>query len=150
MKTLYCDASFDWNHTNQTDELVVRGKICVAGEGLEIVESVAIGKVPLLKQYINILELIAIARAIEIAKQRQWSGSLRIITDSQVAKGWAHHGTVNKKVLTDAHANALEYLARVKKEFDDVIDFQFVGRDMNPAGHLLQAELDAGKKPHDI
>lgn len=67
MKKLYCDASFDWTTTEEAEN-VVRGKIAVVGEELRIVEKVAVGKVEGLKQYINILELVALARAIEIAK----------------------------------------------------------------------------------
>ena len=61
MKTLYCDASFDWTHTTTTEEPIVRGKIAISGEGLNTIEKVAIGKVPDLRQYINILELVALA-----------------------------------------------------------------------------------------
>ncbi len=149
MKQIFTDASFDWNHTERTKEPVVRGKICVVCDELKIVEKVAIGKVPTLKQYINILELIAIARAIEVATQRQWEKDIRITTDSQVARIWASSGKINPKVATDAHNNALEYLAKAKKDFGGVITFYHTKREHNPAGFVLEAELER-EKPHEI
>ncbi|MEX2053052.1 MAG: hypothetical protein WD898_02385 [Candidatus Paceibacterota bacterium] len=150
MKTLYTDASFDYRHTDETTEHLVRGKIAVSGEGLSLIDKVAIGKVPELRQYINILELVAIARAIELASTKEWQDAeLKIITDSQVAKGWASKGKISPKVVTAAHTNALEYLAKAKKLFGGTINFFFTPRDNNPAGHLLAVELEKSK-PHDI
>ena len=149
MKQVYTDASFTWQSTERTDEPVVRGKIAVAGEGLKIVEKVAVGKVPGLKQYINILELVAIARAIEIAHQRRWEPDLRVTTDSKVAMIWASSGKVSPKISTDAHVQALEYLARVKKEHGGIITFYFTPREKNPAGWLLSEELER-EAPHTI
>lgn len=149
MKQIYTDASFDYRHTDETDEPVVRGKICVVCDDFKIIEKVAIGKVPKLKQYINVLELIAIARAIEVAAQRQWDKDIRITTDSNVARVWASSGKVNKKVETEAHTNALEYLARVRKEFGGIITFYQVPRESNPAGFVLEAELER-ERPHAI
>src|SRR3990167_4905744 len=143
MKSLYTDASFDYTHTEKTIENVVRGKIAIAGEGLEIIEKVAIGKVKGLRQYINILELVAIARAIEIAKERQFEGELKVTTDSTTAMTWARAGKIkNKKVETEAHVNAIGYLNKIKKDFGGTVTFNQVGRDFNPAGHLLAAELE--------
>ncbi len=116
MKKLYCDASFDWKSTYQTKENVVRGKIAVSdGKDYNVVEKVAIGKVPKLKQYNNILELFAIGRAIEIAIEKEFGASraeqggiLSLWSDSRVAISWAHNGKINPKVLTEAHTSALE------------------------------------------
>ena len=146
MKKLYCDASFDWTTTEEAEN-VVRGKIAVVGEELRIVEKVAVGKVEGLKQYINILELVALARAIEIAKERQWEPDLRVTTDSQVARIWASSGKINEKVETAAHTSALEYLARVRKEFGGVVTFYHTKREFNPAGIVLAEELER-EKPH--
>lgn len=150
MTKLYTDASFDWNHTGTTKENFVRGKIAVSdGNGFNRVDKVAIGKVEGLKQYINILELTAIARAVELAIENHFEGILSIWSDSQVAVGWAHHGRINPKVETEAHRNAMEYLRKAMEKYGEV-EFNFVPREQNPAGHLLQAELDNGNKPHDL
>jgi len=150
MKTLYCDASYDYRHTEETTEPIVRGKIAISGEGINAVEKVAIGKVPILKQYINILELVAIARAIEKASESEWQdNSLQIFTDSEVAKGWAKAGNVSPKVKTPAHEHALEYLKKARLLFGGVITFNFIPRDKNPAGKLLELELEK-EKPHTI
>lgn len=152
MKTLYTDASFDWTTTERTEENVVRGKIAVAdGFGYERIESVAVGKVENLKQYINIFELTAVARAVELAYDMKVDDrSLEVITDSQVAMWWARNGIKKKEVITEAHLGALDYLKRARLKFGGTITFNFTPREQNPAGHLLQAELDKGNKPHDI
>lgn len=173
MKTLYTDASFDWNQTEKTKENVVRGKIAISdGISFERIDKVAIGKVPELKQYINILELFAIARAIEIASEmrREESGSckclscngecfgcnechqenfnaLTIFTDSQTAMYWARNGIESKETATEAHNNALEYLRRARIQFGGEITFNFIGRNENPAGKLLEIELEK-ESPH--
>lgn len=151
MKTLYCDASFDWKHTDTTTENIVRGKIAVSdGKDFHKVDKVAIGKVPELKQYINILELTAIARAVELMCDiPDKDGSLRIFTDSRVAMIWASSGKVSPKVSTDAHTNALEYLKKARVLFGGIITFHHVPRENNPAGWLLEAELEK-ERPHAI
>src|SRR3990167_3688117 len=139
MKTLYCDASFDHNSTNQTQEPVVRGKIAIYGEELKQVDKVAIGKVEGLQQYINVFELTAIARAVEIAVEHKWGEALMIYTDSQTAMYWARAGQIKKKgIETLAHTNALEYLARGKNAYGQTIVFNYIPRDGNPAGRLLE------------
>lgn len=147
MKTLFTDASFDYRHTDKTTENVVRGKICVSdGEGFHKVERVAIGKVPDLKQYINVFELIAIARAVELtALSGTHDGSLKIFSDSRVAVIWASSGKVRDSVRTDAHINALDYLKTAKKMFGGVVTFNHINRESNPAGHILEAELEKEK-----
>lgn len=150
MKTLYTDASFDYHSTDATDEKIVRGKIAIAdGLTFKRVENVIVGKVPALKQYINILELTAIARAVEIASEGEDREQLAIYSDSQVAIAWASSGKVNPKVSTEAHKNALEYLKKAKLEFGGVITFNFVPRDKNPAGWLLERQLEI-ESPHAI
>lgn len=144
---LYTDGSFDWNHTNQTEESFVRGKIAVSdGENFNRVDKIAIGKVPSLKQYINIIELTAIARAIELAIENNFEGILSIHSDSQVAVGWAKNGRINPKVETEAHRNAMEYLLAGQKKFGQV-EFNFIPREKNPAGFLLAEELEK-ESPH--
>lgn len=152
MKTLYCDASFDWTFTNKTTEPVVRGKIAVSdGKGFNRVEKVAIGKVEGLKQYINILELTAIARAVELAGEvGDEDKSLQIFTDSNVAMFWARAGKIRPKVLTIAHASALEYLKNARLKFGGIITFNLIPRERNRAGFLLENELLNGNKPHDL
>ena len=143
MKTLFTDASFDWTSTEKNNENVVHGKIAVFGLNFERVEKVAVGKVKDLKQYINIFELIAIARAVELAsKEEPKAESLAIYTDSNVAKVWANNGAVNPKSVTEAHESAIEYLRKARIQFDGTITFNFVPRDNNPAGKLLEVELE--------
>lgn len=152
MKTLYTDASFDYRHTDETPENIVRGKIAIAdGGSFKRVEKVAIGKVDGLKQYINILELTAIARAVELAYDMNIEDkSLEIITDSQTAMFWARNGIRSKITITEAHASALDYLKRARLNFGGIITFNFISREQNPAGFLLQEELDNGNRPHDL
>lgn len=149
MKTLFTDASFDHNHTESTTEPFVRGKIAIAdGNGFARVEKVIIGKVPLLKQYINILELTAVARAIEIACIEPKPISLEVFTDSQVAMYWARAGKIKKAgIETEAHTNALDYLKAMRLAFGGIVTFNFVPRENNPAGHLLAEELKR-EAPH--
>lgn len=150
MNKLYCDASFDWNSTEKTTENVVRGKVAISdGNGFKRIEKVAIGKVEGLKQYINILELFAIGRAIELAILEKFEGILSIYSDSQVALGWAKSGRINPKVETEAHKTALEFVVAAKEKFGQV-EFNYVSREHNPAGFLLQEELDNGNKPYDL
>ncbi|KKT20039.1 MAG: hypothetical protein UW07_C0019G0011 [Candidatus Nomurabacteria bacterium GW2011_GWF2_43_8] len=147
MKTLYTDASFDWTSTEKVIENVVRGKIAISdGEKFNYVDKVAIGKVPELKQYINILELFAIGRAIELAIEHNFKGILSIWSDSQVAVGWANNKKINPKVETEAHRNALEYVIATHKKYGEV-EYNFIPRDQNPAGKLLEAELEK-ESPH--
>jgi hypothetical protein len=157
MKILHTDASFDWNHTNSTEESIVRGKIAVweiiAQEGMAggHIEKVAIGKVKGLKQYINILELTAIARAIEIASlETLKDDAIEIFTDSKTALAWATKGKIKPSVLTLAHQNALEYLSRARLQFGGSVTIKFIPREQNFAGKMLEQELEQGKKPHDL
>jgi ribonuclease HI len=151
MKILYTDASFDWTVTESNGENVVRGKIAIAdGVGFERIEKVVVGKVDGLKQYINVFELTAIARAIELANEylkEESADALEVWTDSKTAMIWASSGKVGKKVKTVAHENALEYLARVRALFGGVVTFHFVPRERNPAGKLLELELER-EAPH--
>ena len=167
MKTLYCDASFDWTHTEKNGEDIVRGKVAVVGDGIARMDRVAVGKVEGLKQYINVFELTAIARAVELASEmnkakplcdhpeqcNHWSchptDSLAIYTDSRTAMIWASSGKIKGGVRTLAHENALEYLRKVRLQFGGLITFNFVRREGNPAGELLEKELEK-EKPHAI
>ena len=151
MIKLYADASFSYTQTEKTTENVVRGKIAISNYyNLNVVEKVAVEKVPNLLQYINILELIAIARAVELAcEMKERDRLLEIHTDSQVAVSWANTGKVKQKVRTEAHTNALEYLRRASIKFGGRVSFHYVPRNNNPAGHLLQAELDKGREPYE-
>lgn len=143
-KVLFTDAGYTWQNTETTkDGEPVIGRICVAdSEGFSRIEQVGIGKVPVLKQYINIFELVAIARAIEVAIEKGWVGSLAIYTDSKVASIWASNGKVSKKVETEAHKNALEYLRTARKNYIGIVTYHHVHREKNPAGHLLEKELE--------
>lgn len=145
MVHLFTDASFDWHHTEKTKESFVRGKIAVVGEGLVVVDKVAVGKVPGLKQYTNILELTAIARAIELAITNKFEKNLKISTDSMVAMYWASSGKIKDSVRTKAHQEALDYLRNMKKQFNGIVTFYHTGRDKNPAGHKLEEELKKEK-----
>ena len=144
VKKIYTDAGYTWQNTLSTkDGEPIMGRICVAdGEGFQRIEMVGVGKVPVLKQYINIFELIAIARAIEVAIEMGWVGSLSIHTDSKVAMIWASSGKVSQKVETEAHKGALEYLRTARKNYVGIVTYNHVGRDYNPAGKLLEIELE--------
>ena len=143
IKKIYTDAGYTWQNTEKTlDGKPIMGRICVADEeGFSRVEMVGVGKVPVLKQYINIFELVAIARSIEVAIEKGWVGSLAIYTDSKVAMIWASHG-VGKKVETEAHKGAYEYLRKARKNYIGLITFNHVPREMNPAGKILEVELE--------
>lgn len=146
MKHLYTDASFDYVHNEKNGEAVVRGKIAVVGDGLSQVDKVAIGKVEGLRQYINVLELTAIARAIELMSQeKEKPDSLRIHTDSKTAMAWASKGKIKEGIRTLAHDNALEYLRKVRLDYGGLVTFVFVNREENPAGLLLEDELKREK-----
>lgn len=150
MKTLFTDSSFDWKHTEETTENFVRGKIAVCGDNFNRIEKVVVGKVEGLKQYINILELTAIARAIEIANEENpKADALTIFTDSMTAMYWARAGKIKGAVRTAAHENALEYLKRERIKFNNVITFNHISRNKNPAGWLLEQEL-LKEVPHTI
>lgn len=148
MKKIYTDAGYTWQNTDKTEDgKQIMGRICVADDdGFSRVELVGVGKVPDLKQYINIFELIAVARAIEIAIEKGWVGSLAIYTDSQVATIWAAKGSVNKKVETEAHRSALEYLRTARKNYIGIVSYNHVPRDFNVAGKILEKELDKDRK----
>lgn len=143
-KQLYTDAGYTWQNTETTPEGgIIKGRICVAdSHGFHRIEVAGIGKVPILKQYINIFELTAIARAIEVAIEMGWVGSLRVTTDSKVAMIWASSGKVSQKVETEAHRNALEYLRTARKNYAGTVTYHHIGRDHNPAGKLLEKELE--------
>ena len=152
MKTFYCDASFDWKNTDTNKENVARGKIAIIDDkSHERIEKIAIGMVESLKQYINVFELIAIARAVELANEgKQKADSLAIYTDSQTAMYWARAGKIrNASVLTEAHKSALEYLNRERIKFGGTITFNFIPRHKNPAGKLLEIELEK-EPPHTV
>lgn len=151
MKTLYTDASFDYHHTARTADNFVRGKIAVAdGNGFARIEKVIVGKVPKLQQYINVLELTAVARAVELASlDKEKVDSLAVYTDSKTAMYWARAGKIKAKVSTQAHENALEYLRKARIQFGGIVTFHFVPRDDNPAGHLLEEELER-EAPHAV
>ena len=156
MKTLFCDASFDPHYTKTETGDAVRGKIGISdGENINIVEKVAVGKVPDLKQYINVFELIAIARSIEIAAEKMetrfpgWTDvlALEVMSDSSTAVYWSRNGRTNPKVFTQAHGNALAYLRDVKDRIKIGVIFTHVPREKNPAGFLLAKELRR-ESPH--
>lgn len=148
MKKVYTDAGYTWQNTSTVKEGgQIIGRICVADDdGFVRVEKVGVGKVPKLVQYINIFELIAVARSIEIAIEKGWTGNLAIYTDSQVAMGWASKGTIkNKRVETEAHRSALEYLRTARKNYIGIVSYNYVPRDYNLAGHVLEKELEKDK-----
>ena len=143
MKDLYTDASFSPHGNEHNGENIVRGKIAVWWEGGHRIDKVAVGKVDGLKQYNNVLELTAIARAIELAcEDKEKAESLRIFTDSKTAMVWASAGKIKDGVRTVAHEGALEYLRKVRLMFGGLVTFNFVGRERNPAGKLLEEELE--------
>lgn len=151
MKNIYCDASFDYKHTEETRENFVRGKIAIVFDNIKVVERVVVGKVEGLRQYINILELTAIARAIELASQlNQKPESIAVYTDSMTAMYWARAGKIKKSsVVTPAHESALNYLRGSVHKFAGVITYNLIKREQNPAGHLLEKELEK-EPPHSI
>lgn len=143
MKTLYTDASFSPQGNASNGENIVRGKIAVVWDGGHKIDKVAIGRVDGLKQYNNVLELTALARAIELACEDEVKpDSLKIYTDSRTAMIWASNGRIKDGVRTLAHENALEYLKKVRHIFGGIVTFNFIGREGNPAGKLLEGELE--------
>jgi len=145
---LYTDATFTWQKYAKTDDKILKGKICIIAEDnaehpLNVIEEVVVGRVEGLKQYINIYELIAVARAIELAKEKGWD-DIQIFTDSSVAKTWANKG-VSATPFTEAHRSCQEYITRVKMEHSGKIEIGHVLRDQNPAGKLLEIELEKSK-----
>lgn len=148
MNRLYTDAGYTWQNTEATEDgKPIMGRICVSdGNDLNKVEMVGVGRVPVLRQYINIFELIAVARAVEVAIENGFVGDLEIHTDSMVAMGWAKNGRCSNKVRTLAHDGALEYLANARKNFIGEITFHHVPRDINPAGIILEGELGKDRK----
>jgi hypothetical protein len=148
MKVLYTDAGYTWQNTKKTPENgQIMGRICVADEDkFSRVENVGVGKVPVLIQYINIFELVAIARAIEIAIEKGWVGNLAIRTDSKVAMIWASSGKIKPKVATPAHLGALEYLKTARRNYIGVVTYHHVPRHLNYAGIILEKEKLMSKK----
>jgi len=145
---LYTDATFTWQKYAKTDDKILKGGICIIAEDnakhpLNIIEEVGVGRVEGLKQYINIFELVAVARAIEIAKEKGWN-EIEVITDSFIAKTWANKG-VHASPYTEAHRSCQEYITRVKMEHGGKIEIGHVLRDQNPAGKLLEIELEKSK-----
>lgn len=136
---LFCDAAFNPHNPKWKDSKFVEGQICITdGKDFMVVETVAVGRVDGLKQYNNVLELTACARAIELAFQHKMDGGLRIQTDSRTAAAWAFSG-VNKKIATSAHFAAEEYFKNMKKVYHGEIFVGVVPREENPAGHKLEA-----------
>lgn len=139
-KRLYCDAAFSWTQVERTTSPQVFGKICVAdGNGFVRIEKVGVGRVKGLKQYNNILELVAIGRAIEIAIEKGMTGALDVYTDSMVARSWAT-GKMNAKVRTVAHTEAEMYVALMERRFIGEIRVVHVLRDSNHAGIALEGD----------
>ena len=130
------------------------GKIAISdGASFHRVEKVVVGKVEGLQQYINVLELTAVARAVELAVEHfkdECDGSLEIHTDSMTAMYWAQAGGIKKKgIRTVAHDGALEYLRMARLLFGGISTFHHIPREKNPAGHLLAAEL-LKESPHTV
>jgi ribonuclease HI len=139
MKILYVDSSFNWQQIRQPSN-VVTGRISIVdSDGFKIIENVAVGRVEGLKQYNNILELTAIARAVELAcAMTPKPDSLKIMTDSKVAMYWASNMVIKPKVATEAHKSAIEYLRTVRVLFGGLITFNHINREQNLAGHLFE------------
>jgi len=145
---LYTDATVTWQKYANNKETILKGKICIIAEDnaehpFYVIEEVAVGRVEGLKQYINVYELIAVARAIELAKEKGWN-DIQIFTDSSVAKTWANKG-VSATPFTEAHRSCQEYITKVKAEHGGKIEIGHVLRDQNPAGKLLEIELEKSK-----
>ena len=66
-----------------------------------------------------------------------------------MAKSWASKGVVNSKIATEAHDSAIEYLRKARIQFAGIVTFHFIPRDENPAGKLLEIELEK-EPPHTI
>lgn len=142
---LYTDATFPWQKYANTDDKILKGKICIIAEDnaehpLNVIEEVGVGRVEGLKQYINIFELIAVTRAIEIAKEKGWN-DIQIFTDSFIAKTWANK-EVNASPFTEVHRSCQEYITKAKAEHGGKIEIGHILREYNPAGELLEIELE--------
>lgn len=142
---LYTDATFTWQKYVDTEDKILKGKICIVAENdpenpLNVIEEVGVGRVEGLKQYINALELIAVARAVELSKERGWD-DIQIFTDSFIAKTWATK-EVNANPYTELHRSCQEYITRAKANHGGRIEVGHVFREHNPAGKLLEIELE--------
>lgn len=146
---MYTDASFTWQKYATTDEKALNGQICVVAENdadnpFHVIEDTVVGRVEGLKQYINCFELIAVARAIEIAKEKGWD-DIQIITDSFIAKTWATNRKVNASPYTELHRSCEEFITRAIREHGGKIEVGHILREHNPAGKLLEIELEKSK-----
>jgi ribonuclease HI len=153
LNTIFCDAGFAINVEKKLNRPFVNGRIAwvarVDGKSTEKIEEVAIGRVPKLIQYNNILELIAVARAVEMANELvpkdEGVRSIQVLTDSKVAMWWARKQSFRDGVKTAAHAQAMEYLQRAIKNFGGIITYNHISRWGNPAGKMLDDLLTEQK-----
>jgi hypothetical protein len=149
-RTLYTDASFGYY---TTDEPVLFGKIAMwldkepeqGLDGFNYIEKVAVGKVPNLKQYINVFELIAIARALEKFVEKGLKADvLYVRSDSMTAVSWSKNG-IPQQYMTAAHQEAINYFRRsanALKSTGTSLVISHIGRDRNFAGIMLEEELE--------
>ena len=146
MKLIYTDAGFSYQKYEKLPEAqMMEGIICVTCDDFQVIEKVGVGRVEGLKQYINIFELIAIARGIELMIEKKIDEDVSLFTDSFTAKTWATKDKINTKRFTAAHDNALTYFRDMMEHFPHVVAFNHVLRDDNPAGKLLELEAEKNK-----
>lgn len=148
MKFLFTDASFDYASEFETGADHVIGKTAIVGDGIRKVELAYLARVPGLKQYINVLETLAVARAIGLAIDNGWSGDLAIRTDSRVAVAWARGGP-NPRCRTAVHDKVMHVLRENAKRYAGQIWVDFVPRHKNLAGHVLERELEL-RRPNEL
>lgn len=140
MKTLFTDASFDFQSEKVNGKDHVIGKTAIVGEGITKVELAYLERIPGLVQYINVLETLAVARAVGMAIENGWHGELAIRTDSRVAVAWCRHGP-RSQIVTPVHIKVLRFLRERIAVYDGNITVDFVSRWRNPAGKVLEQEL---------
>lgn len=142
MKLIYTNSLFNYQKYKELpDEKVLTGIICVACDDFQKIEKVGVGRVEGLKQYTNIFEFIAIARAVELAIENKLTEDLEIFTDSLTAKTWAEKGMKIER-YTAAHKSANSYFQDMIKNYPHNVVFEHIGREKNPAGKILEIEID--------
>lgn len=144
LKLIHTDAGCKWQETK--NKPTVKGRICIADhDGFVLVEEPVLETQPHLRQYINVFEMLAIARAIEIATEKKWGNALSISTDSMTARFWVTNGIKNKKVSTPLHQAVYQRVCEARRAFGGVITFHLIPREENRAGHVLEDMLEKEK-----
>lgn len=148
MKLIYTDASFDFVAEADNGKDHVIGKTAMVSGAIRIVDLAYIPRVAGLVQYINILETMAITRAIGVAGANLWSDDLLIRTDSRIAVSWFKHGP-RAQCMTPVHENMMKVLRAKVREYPGKVTVEHVRREDNLAGWILERELEF-RRPNEL